>query len=153
MGPILVRSCTATRSGRSSSFSHPWAKFRERKKSNESCLEYRGYHAAVTFDADDGIFVGTVIGIADSLSFHGESVKELTSAFHACIDDYLDHCRQIGKQPDKEYRGSLNIRLSPDAHRQAAIYAAGEGKTLDQFIGEAVSDKCKAYARGDRPSA
>ncbi len=117
-----------------------------------NCMEYRGYHAAISFDADDGIFVGSVLGIADSLNFHGENVAELTDAFHSCVDSYLDFCREMGKTPDKEYKGSLNIRLSPEVHRQAAICAAGEGKTLNQFIGEAVSDRCKAYENA-RPSA
>ena len=117
-----------------------------------NCMEYRGYHAAISFDAEDSIFVGSVLGIADSLNFHGENVAELTDAFHRCVDGYLDFCRELGKTPDKEYKGSLNIRLSPDLHRQAAIYAAGEGKTLNQFIGEAVSDRCKAY-KNTRPSA
>ena len=115
-------------------------------------MEYRGYHAAIAFDGEDGIFVGSVVGIADSLSFHGEDVAGLTAAFHRCIDEYLDYCRQIGKSPDREYRGSLNIRLSPELHRQAAVLAAGEGKTLNQFIGEAVSDKCRSCARGERPA-
>ena len=116
-----------------------------------NCMEYRGYHAAISFDAEDNIFVGSVLGIMDSLNFHGENVAELTAVFHRCIDDYLDYCRELGKAPDKEYKGSLNIRLSPDLHRQAAIYAAGEGKTLNQFIGEAVFDRCKAY-KNARPS-
>ena len=33
-------------------------------------MKYRGYHAKIYFDACDAIFVGEVIGIADSLSFH-----------------------------------------------------------------------------------
>ena len=37
-----------------------------------NCMEYRGYHAAISFDADDGIFVGSVLGIADSLNSWGE---------------------------------------------------------------------------------
>ena len=117
-----------------------------------NCMEYRGYHAAISFDADDGIFVGSVLGITDSLNFHGENVTELTAAFHSCVDSYLDFCQEMGKTPEKEYKGSLNIRLSPEVHRQAAICAAGEGKTLNQFIGEAVSDRCKAY-KNARPTA
>ena len=89
-----------------------------------NCMEYRGYHAAISFDADDGIFVGSVLGIADSLNFHGENVAELTDAFHNCVDGYLDFCREMGKAPDKEYKGSLNIRLSPEVHRQALSRAA-----------------------------
>ena len=96
-----------------------------------NCMEYRGYHAAISFDADDGIFVGSVLGIADSLNFHGENVAELTDAFHNCVDGYLDFCREMGKAPDKEYKGSLNIRLSPEVHRQASIPPASAGPRVN----------------------
>ena len=37
-----------------------------------SMLEYKGYHATVEDDAEEDIFVGEVLGIADSLNFHGK---------------------------------------------------------------------------------
>ena len=43
-----------------------------------SMLEYNGYHATVTYDADDNLFVGEVFGISDSLNFHGSSIDELS---------------------------------------------------------------------------
>ena len=54
-----------------------------------SMMEYKGYHATVAYDADDGIFIGEVFGITDSLNFHGESVAELETMFHQSIDNYL----------------------------------------------------------------
>ena len=66
-----------------------------------SQLEYNGYKAQVEFDQEDQIFIGHVLGIKDSLSFHGESVKEFTQSMHDCIDDYIDNCRKIGKEPEQ----------------------------------------------------
>ena len=34
-------------------------------------LEYKGYHAKVSFDEEDALFIGEVFGINDSLNFHG----------------------------------------------------------------------------------
>ena len=45
-----------------------------------SLMEYKGYHAKIEFDQEDQIFVGQVIGINDSIGFHGGSVAELTDA-------------------------------------------------------------------------
>ena len=64
---------------------------------NSSLMEYKGYHARVEFDREDQIFIGHVLGINDSLSFHGESVNELTNSMQNCIDNYLEPCKQIGK--------------------------------------------------------
>lgn len=79
-----------------------------------SMLEYKGYHATITYDADDELFVGEVFGIADSLNFHGSSIEELKQTFAHSIDNYLDLCKQVGKVPEKEFKGSFNVRIPSD---------------------------------------
>ena len=97
-------------------------------------MEYNGYHAQIEYDADDEIFVGKVYGITDSLNFHGTSVSELEEMFHQSIDNYLAMCAEVGKAPDKELKGSLNVRISPELHREISIQAAEEGITLNQYV-------------------
>ena len=103
-----------------------------------SMLEYKGYHATIEFDADDDIFVGTVFGIADSLNFHGSSIPELKKMFEQCIDNYLELCEKIGKAPEKEFKGSFNVRISPELHRKVALAAANQKITLNQYIVKAI---------------
>lgn len=104
-------------------------------------LKYRGYHGQIEFSAEDNLFVGHVIGIQDSLNFHGSSIDEITVSFHDCIDGYLEMCKTFGREPDKEYKGSFNVRISPPLHHSAAIQAEAEGKSLNQFIQEAIEEK------------
>lgn len=97
-------------------------------------MEYKGYHAQIEYDNEDEIFVGKVFGITDSLNFHGTSVSELEEMFHQSIDNYLEMCAAAGKTPDKEFKGSFNVRISPELHRGIALRAAEEGITLNQFV-------------------
>lgn len=83
-----------------------------------SMLEYKGYHASIEFDADDNIFIGEVFGITDSLNFHGTSVTELEEMFKQSIDNYLELCEKIGKNPDKEFKGTFNIRIPSEMHKK-----------------------------------
>lgn len=99
-----------------------------------SMLEYNGYHATVTYNADDGIFVGEVFGITDSLSFHGTSIDELKQMFANSIDNYLDLCKRLGKEPEKEFKGSFNVRIPSELHKQIALLAAQENITLNQYV-------------------
>ncbi len=99
-----------------------------------SMLEYRGYHAAISYDADDELFVGEVFGIVDSLNFHGSSIDELKQKFADCIENYLDVCKQIGKEPEKEFKGSFNVRIPSELHRQIATLAAQQKITLNQYV-------------------
>lgn len=106
----------------------------------KSMLEYNGYHATIRYDAEDNIFVGEVFGIADSLNFHGSSIDELKEMFRQSIDNYLALCAEIGKEPEKEFRGSFNIRITPELHRQAALAAAMNNLTLNQFVTKAIAN-------------
>ena len=108
-------------------------------------LKYRGYHGQIEFSAEDNLFIGHVIGIQDSLNFHGSSIDEITSSFHVCIDGYLEMCKTYGRAPDKEYKGSFNVRISPQLHRSAAIQAEAAGKSLNQFIQEAIEEKLSPH--------
>ncbi len=106
-----------------------------------SLMEYNGYHAKVEFDQEDQIFIGHVLGINDSLNFHGESVKELNQSMRDCIDNYIDYCSQIGKIPEKEFKGSFNVRIKPEQHKKIALYAASKGISINQFVTKAIEDE------------
>jgi len=100
----------------------------------KSMLEYKGYHATINYDADDEIFVGEVFGVNDSLNFHGTSILELKEMFKQSIDNYLELCERIGKEPEKEFKGSFNVRISPELHKEIAILAAQNNISLNQYI-------------------
>ena len=105
-----------------------------------SALQYRGYAARIEFDAEDEIFVGHIAGIADIVGFHADSVPDLKAAFHEAVDDYLETCARIGKQPNKPYSGRVMFRIDPDIHARAARAAELSGKSLNEWAGE-VLDK------------
>lgn len=106
-------------------------------------MEYKGYHADISYDTEDDMLVGSIFGINDSVNFHGSSVSEITEMFHRSVDHYLEICEKEGRSPDKEYKGSLNIRLVPDLHKKAALYAAMHHISINQVINEAVSQYIK----------
>lgn len=101
-------------------------------------MEYKGYHAKVEYSAEDETFVGQVFGVADTLVFDGQSIEELTEMFHTSIDDYLELCQEIGKEPDKEYRGTFSVRVPVELHRAAAMVAESRDISLNQFVAEAL---------------
>lgn len=109
----------------------------------KNMMEYNGYHAMIEYDEDDELFVGTVIGISDSISFHGQNIQELKQHFKDNVDNYVDMCKQFGKQPEKEYNGILNIRISPEDHRKAVYVAASEGVSLNKLFSNYIHNGLK----------
>lgn len=106
-------------------------------------MKYKDYLGSVEYSAEDNCLYGKVIGINDLVSYEGNSVEELKNAFHNAVDEYIEFCKEQGKSPEKTYRGSFNIRISPDLHREAAMYAAAHGKTLNSFVEEAIAHYVK----------
>jgi predicted HicB family RNase H-like nuclease len=113
-------------------------------------LTYKGYHARVEYRPDDGLLFGKVIDLRDTVIFEAETAKEVEAAFHAAVDDYLDFCAEIGKDPDRPYSGRFNVRLNPDLHRAAAIAAEDEEESLNAFVGKAIEHEVKR--RGLEPA-
>jgi predicted HicB family RNase H-like nuclease len=107
-------------------------------------MVYKGYVGSVRFSAEDDVFYGRLEGLKDLVSYEGQSVAELKSAFHEAVDDYLDFCKKKGKTPEQPFKGSFNVRLSPALHRKAATRAAMEGISLNQLIQQAVEEKVRA---------
>lgn len=99
-----------------------------------SVIKYRGYIGSVEFSEDDGIFFGKVLGIRSLLSYEGANAKELVEDFHGVVDDYLALCKEEGKEPEKAYKGSFNIRITPELHRTLALHAIKENISLNSFI-------------------
>ena len=102
---------------------------------------YKGYVGSVDFSAEDQLLFGKVQGIRSSISYEGKSVKELIEDFRGAVDDYLEMCREEGTEPEIPYKGSLNIRLGRDLHRDAAVYAMSKNMSLNSFIQIAVKEK------------
>lgn len=101
-------------------------------------LKYKGYIGSVAFSEKDNVFFGKIEGIDGLVNFEGESVKELTDAFHQAVEDYIEYCKEEGLEPHKSYSGSLNIRLSPEVHSKIAILAKQAGISINAFIKLAV---------------
>ena len=101
-------------------------------------LEYKGYYASLHFSSEDEVFYGKLLGIDDLVNFEGASVKELKKAFHEAVDDYVETCKELGKEPNKTYKGTFNVRLTTDLHKQAAVYAAMNNISLNDFVRTAI---------------
>lgn len=107
-------------------------------------LSYKGYIPRIEFDAEDGIFVGHITGIRDIVSFHGQSVQELESAFQEAVDDYLNACKELNQEPNKPYSGKLMLRVTPEVHAAVANEAEGSGKSINQWATEVLNQASQA---------
>lgn len=104
-------------------------------------IVYKDYVGSVHYSTEDEVFFGKIEGVNDSISFEGSSVAELKAAFEEAVEDYIELCQLNGKEPEKTYKGSFNIRIRPELHKRAVQRALIEGKSLNQFIEDAIEER------------
>lgn len=107
-------------------------------------MEYKNYIGSVEFSEADGCFFGKVMGIRALISYEGTNARELVEDFHGAVDDYLSLCEAEGRAPEKAYKGSFNVRVSPELHRRAAQYAAAHQMTLNGFVESSIRQVLEA---------
>ena len=117
-------------------------------------MTYKGYSATMIFDAEDKIIVGRVQDVDDIISFHGESVSEFESNFHAAIEDYLAASKELGSAPEKPASGKVMLRIAPEVHAAALKAAARSGTSLNKWAEGALGKAARkaptrATARSD----
>ena len=101
-------------------------------------LEYKGYSGTIEYSAADKVLFGKVLGVKSLLSYEGSSLESLQHDFEDMIDDYLETCAKDGVEPQKPYKGSFNVRVSPELHRSLAMYSLSHGQTLNSTVEEAI---------------
>lgn len=101
-------------------------------------LVYKEFIGTVHFSTSDSVFFGKLEGINDLVTFEGETVEDLKMAFEESVDDYIELCKEVGKEPLKSFKGSFNVRIAPELHAKAFTKASLHGKSLNQFVQDAI---------------
>ena len=76
-------------------------------------MEYKGYQSSVILDDEVGIFHGEVVGTRDVITFQGKSMEELREAFRESVDEYINFCRERGKEHETPFSGPTGERQRP----------------------------------------
>ncbi len=108
-------------------------------------LLYKNYNGTVEYSKEDKCLFGKVVGIKALLSYEGDSVQELEQDFQNVIDEYLADCDERNVKPEQPYKGTFNVRISPELHRNIAVYAIEHEKSLNAVVEEAIRNmvECK----------
>ena len=102
-------------------------------------IQYKGYVGSIEFPEEDKIFYGKVLGIRSLISYEGENATELIDDFHQAVDDYLELCKKSGQTPETAFKGSFNVRISPELHKKVFVYAMAHQISMNRYIEETLA--------------
>lgn len=115
-------------------------------------LSYKEYLGSVDCDLESGVLYGKIQFINDIVTYEASSLPELKAEFEVAVDDYLETCAAIEKEPQKAYSGTFNVRVGEELHRKAVICSKKKGVNLNELCREAIAEKIDAItmAEADR---
>ncbi|HET8848506.1 MAG TPA: type II toxin-antitoxin system HicB family antitoxin [Marinobacter sp.] len=101
-------------------------------------LKYKGQIGSIEHDLYRGLLYGKLLFINDLVTYEAESLRQLEQAFRDSVQGYLEDCAAVGIEPNKPFKGSFNIRIGRELHKQLAMKAADEGLGLNETVQLAV---------------
>jgi predicted HicB family RNase H-like nuclease len=101
-------------------------------------LKYKDFYGVVEYSPIKDCFCGKIKGIKEAVDFEGDSVSSLKKAFYEAVDKYIIECEKKGKETKKSYKGSFNVRISPELHQNAASAAVQKNISLNSFVEKAI---------------
>lgn len=101
-------------------------------------IEINGFRALVQYDPEINMLRGEFIGLNGGADFYAKDIDGLRREGEISLKVFLDMCREDGVEPRKEYSGKFNLRVSPQLHAAIAAKAAADGKSLNQWVADAL---------------
>lgn len=101
-------------------------------------LEIDGYKAIVTFDPEIDLLRGEFVNLNGGADFYAASIEALREEGRRSLDVFLEMCREKGVEPKRAYSGRFNLRLDPEVHAAAAVAAAAEHKSLNEWVADTI---------------
>lgn len=102
-------------------------------------IDYKGYIGSIEYASEDKCFFGKLEMIDDLVTFEADNAQELEANFQNAVDEYLETCEALGREPQKVYKGVFNVRIEPELHKKVYQEAVKAGVSLNSFVRQALS--------------
>ncbi|WP_345969469.1 type II toxin-antitoxin system HicB family antitoxin [Sulfurimonas sp. HSL1-6] len=83
----------------------------------DNAMNYNGFFGSVEYSADDNILHGKVLGVRDTVTYEAADLRDLRQEFEYAVDEYLEDCKLLGREPNRIESGKFNVRIGADLHR------------------------------------
>ncbi|MBU1264319.1 MAG: type II toxin-antitoxin system HicB family antitoxin [Gammaproteobacteria bacterium] len=101
-------------------------------------LHYKEYEGSIEPSIEDRCLHGKILFVNDLVTYEGKTIEELDAAFRESVDEYLAFCAEVGKAPEKPYKGVFNVRVRPETHKTLVTRAYHSQQSLNEFVCKAI---------------
>jgi predicted HicB family RNase H-like nuclease len=108
-------------------------------------IEYNGYIGTIEYSQEDKCFFGKLDMINDLVTFEANNANDLEKNFKNAVDEYIETCKQLGREPQKAFKGVFNVRTGSELHMAAVRNALKMGISLNSYIKSLIEKDVKIF--------
>ncbi|MGB5920222.1 type II toxin-antitoxin system HicB family antitoxin [Arcobacter sp.] len=108
-------------------------------------IEYNGYIGTIEYSQEDKCFFGKLAMINDLVTFEANNANDLEKNFKNAVDEYIETCKQLGREPQKAFKGVFNVRTGSELHMAAVRNALKMGISLNSYIKSLIEKDVKIF--------
>lgn len=97
-------------------------------------LKYKGYEGTAELDMDRCVCRGKILFINDLVTYEAAAPAALQKEFEAAVDDYIETCTELQREPQKPLKGQFNVRTPPALHKAATLRALADNVSLNDVV-------------------
>jgi predicted HicB family RNase H-like nuclease len=101
-------------------------------------MAHKGYYGSIAASIEDNCLYGKLEYIRPLVSYEGQTLAELQTAFESAVEDYLADCASESVAPEKPCKGSFNVRIGQERHLQLAMYVGKQAKSINDLVVQAI---------------
>jgi len=107
-------------------------------------MTINGVKAVISYASDIELFRGEFVGLNGGADFYAADIGGLRREGEISLKVFMDACQEDGVEPFKSFSGKFNVRIPPRLHADIVSAATAQGKSLNQWISEALSHEIDA---------
>jgi predicted HicB family RNase H-like nuclease len=101
-------------------------------------MTINGATAVINYDPEINLFRGEFTGLNGGADFYAADIEGLRHEGEISLKVFMDACAEDGVEPFRQFSGRFVVRTSPNIHALATDAAKASGKSLNQWVEEAI---------------
>ncbi len=102
-------------------------------------LKYKDYEGTAELDMERFACRGKILFIDDLVTYESDSPANLQKEFEAAVDDYIETCVLLNREPKKPLKGQFNVRVPATLHKAASLRAITDNVSLNDVVVSALN--------------
>ena len=103
-------------------------------------LKYKGFIGSIDISIEDKCLYGKLLYVNDLITYEATTIPDLEKEFKRAVNEYLKTCKELGREAVKPFKGTLNVRIGGELHKEAALYATLHGVSINKYIKNAIKN-------------